>query len=55
MLPTCVANRLMSPWANPLCAHRARLSEPIKLLREMLVACCATLTAQLSERFSTAQ
>jgi hypothetical protein len=26
------------------------LSKPINLLREMLVARCATLTAQLSER-----
>ena len=32
---------------NLLCAHRAQLSKPINLLREMLVARCATLTAQL--------
>ena len=32
---------------NLLCAHRAQLSKPIKLLREMLVSRCATLTAQM--------
>jgi len=35
---------------NLLCAHRAQLSKPINLLREMLVSRCATLTAQLPER-----
>ncbi|MEB0108860.1 LysR family transcriptional regulator [Pseudomonas sp. MH9.3] len=32
---------------NLLCAHRAQLSKPINLLREMLVSRCATLTAQM--------
>ena len=40
---------------NLLCAHRAQLSKPINLLREMLVARCATLTAQWPERLSVAQ
>lgn len=31
---------------NLLCAHRAQLSKPINLLRDMLVSRCATLTAQ---------
>ena len=31
---------------NLLCAHRAQLSKPINLLREMLQARCAALTAQ---------
>jgi DNA-binding transcriptional LysR family regulator len=38
---------------NLLCAHRAQLSKPINLLREMLVSRCATLTAQLPERLGT--
>jgi len=39
---------------NLLCAHRAQLSKPINLLREMLVSRCATLTAQWSEQFTSA-
>lgn len=37
---------------NLLCAHRAQLSKPINLLREMLVSRCAMLTAPLPERLS---
>jgi DNA-binding transcriptional LysR family regulator len=40
---------------NLLCAHRAQLSKPINLLREMLVSRCATLTAQWPERVITGQ
>ena len=38
---------------NLLCAHRAQLSKPINLLREMLVSRCATLTAQWPDRVSS--
>ncbi|WLH80026.1 LysR family transcriptional regulator [Pseudomonas sp. FP2335] len=40
---------------NLLCAHRAQLSKPVNLLREMLVSRCATLTAQWPERFTAGQ
>ncbi|KAF1030711.1 MAG: HTH-type transcriptional regulator DmlR [Pseudomonas sp.] len=35
---------------NLLCAHRAQLSKPINLLRDMLVSRCAKLTAQFPQR-----
>ena len=34
---------------NLLCAHRAQLSKPVNLLRDMLVTRCANLTAQMPE------
>ena len=40
---------------NLLCAHRAQLSKPVNLLREMLVARCGKLSAQLPERRGTTQ
>lgn len=40
---------------NLLCAHRAQLSKPINLLRDMLVSRCATLAAQRPGRTATGQ
>ena len=40
---------------NLLCAHRAQLSKPINLLRDMLVSRCATLTAQRPGRMVSRQ
>ena len=40
---------------NLLCAHRAQLSKPINLLRDMLVSRCATLTAQRPGRMASRQ